>query len=104
MDLSNEHFRAMIFYDFKYGLVESDCLKRLQMAFGEKSPTRATVYRWFAEFKRDRTSLSDEFREGRPKTAVTPQNVDAVRSLIMEDSKCTYRLTSNFYDIFKIFA
>ncbi|GFX16261.1 hypothetical protein TNCV_4705151 [Trichonephila clavipes] len=35
----------MIFFDFKVGLNPDECVKRLQLAFGDESPCRATVYR-----------------------------------------------------------
>ncbi|GBP49216.1 Histone-lysine N-methyltransferase SETMAR [Eumeta japonica] len=35
--------------------------------------------------------LTDEFKEGRPKSVVVPQNIDAVRELMMQDRHVTYR-------------
>lgn len=90
MELNREHFRAMIFYDFKAGLSQADCLNRLQISFGELAPSRTTVYNWFAEFRRDRLFLRDEERAGRPPTAVTPENIDRVRELLEEKPRVTY--------------
>ncbi|CAH2009846.1 unnamed protein product [Acanthoscelides obtectus] len=42
------------------------------------------------EFKRGRVSLGDDPRVGAPKTAVTQENVDAVRKLIIEDRHVTF--------------
>lgn len=50
MEVEREHFGAMILYDFKSGLNESQSLERLQQAFGDIAPSRATVFRWFQEF------------------------------------------------------
>ena len=47
MELTREHFGAIIFYDFKVGLNQEACIQRLQLAFDDKSPARATVFRWF---------------------------------------------------------
>jgi len=91
MKITREHFRAMIFYDFKCGLNQKQCIDRLRSAFGNKTPSKTTVYDWFAEFKRGRESLSDECREGRPSTAVVPANIDAVREMIAADRHVTYR-------------
>ena len=71
MELEREHFRSMILYDFKCGLNESQTLERLTQAFGDLAPSRATDSRWFAEFKRGRTSLKDEERSRRPTSVVT---------------------------------
>ena len=35
------------------------------------------VYNCFAEFSRGRVSFSDEFREGRPKSVVIPNSINA---------------------------
>ena len=46
---------------------------------------------WFNEFNRGRSTLKDEFRKGAPKAAVVPENIDALRKLIMQDRHVTYR-------------
>ena len=38
-----------------------------------------------------RSSLQDEFREGRPKSIVVPETIDAVRQLILQDRHVNYR-------------
>lgn len=91
MDLDRKHFRAMIFYDFRAGLTKKQCVDRLHSVFGDKAPGRTTVYDWFNEFKRGRTSLADESREGRPKSVVVPENIKAVRQLLAVDRHLTYR-------------
>jgi len=60
------------------------------LTFGDEAPSKTTVYRWFSKFNRDRSLLSDTFREGRPKSAVVPENIDAVREMIMQDRHVTY--------------
>lgn len=90
MDLSRENFRAMIFYDFRVGLTQQQCVDRLKSGFGDEAPSKTTVYDWFNEFKRGRRSLKDEPREGRPISAVTPENIDAVQKMIEEDRHVTY--------------
>ena len=61
----------MIFYYFKNGLNQAQSPERLTQAFGDLAPSCATVFNWFAEFKRGRTSFEDEERSGRPLRAVT---------------------------------
>lgn len=92
MEVSREHYRAMIYYDFKSNLNEHESFSftRLQQAFGVKAPSRATIFRWFCEFKRGRSSFGDEERNGRPPCSVTPENVARVQELINEDTRCTY--------------
>ena len=52
---------------------------------------------WYNEFNRGRRSLNDEFREGRPKTAVVPENIDAVRELITQCDKFQLFEKENFF-------
>jgi hypothetical protein len=77
----------MIFYDFRAGLNQEQCLERLQSAFSHDAPSRSTVFSWLAEFRRGRQSLEDEPRCGRPPTAVTPENIELVRQLVLEDRR-----------------
>ncbi|CAH1966315.1 unnamed protein product [Acanthoscelides obtectus] len=101
MELNREHFRAIIFYNFQRQLSKQECLAELLSAlsaysfilsvFGNEAPHQSTISRWYGEFKRGRVSFSDDPRVGAPKTAVTQENVDAVRKLIIEDRHVTYR-------------
>lgn len=90
MDLSKENFRAMIFYNFRRGLTWQQCLEEMKVVLGDESPGRTMVFKWYKEFERGRSNLKDDPREGRPKTAVIQENVDAVRQLIQEDRHVTY--------------
>ncbi|CAH1991400.1 unnamed protein product [Acanthoscelides obtectus] len=73
------------------------CLAELLSVFDNEAPHQSTISHWYGEFKRGRvrttddTGLSDDSRVGAPKTAVTQENVDAVRKLIIEDRHVTYR-------------
>ncbi|PRD19614.1 UNVERIFIED_CONTAM: hypothetical protein NCL1_56859 [Trichonephila clavipes] len=50
----------MIFYDFKAGLNQKECVQRLQLELDDGFPCHATVFRWFEEFFRGRNYLQDE--------------------------------------------
>ena len=91
MEPLREHFRAMIFYDFKSGLNQAQSFEILTQAFGNLAPSRATILNWFAAFKRGRTSLEDEGRSGRQSTVVTEENVDAVEKMVREAPGVTYK-------------
>ncbi|XP_055316153.1 histone-lysine N-methyltransferase SETMAR-like [Sitodiplosis mosellana] len=91
MELNREHFRAIIFHNFRRGLSRQECIDELISLYGEQAPSFSTVKNWYNEFNRGRHSLQDEHREGRPKSAVVPENIDAVRELIMLDRHVTYR-------------
>lgn len=90
MNFSRENFRAIIFYNFKRGLTPKQCIEELRSTFQDEAPSNATIYNWYAEFGRGRTWLTDDFREGRPATSITQENIDAVRVLIEQDRHVTY--------------
>ena len=91
MDLNRENFRVIIFYNFRRELTQQQCIDEVNSIFGDEAPSTSSVYRWYGEFNRGRSSHQDEFREGRPKTVVVSETIDAVRQLILQDPHLTYR-------------
>ena len=65
MELFSEHFRAIIFYNFRRALPQQQRIHELNLIFGNEVPSRTSVYRLYGEFNRGRSSLQDEFREDR---------------------------------------
>lgn len=90
MELTRESFRAIIFYNFRRGLSQGQCLAELISIFKSEAPSQTTIYRWYSEFRRGRASLGTVPSTGRPKTAVTPENVAVVRRMIQDDRHITY--------------
>ena len=58
--------------------------------FGNEAPSRTSVNRWCGEFNRGRSSLQDEFREGRLKFVIVPESIEAVHQLILQDCHVSY--------------
>ena len=85
MELNREMelIRATIFYNFRRGFNQQQYIDELNSIFGDEAPSRTSVFRWYGEFNRGRRSLQDELREGRPKSVVIPETIDAVRQLIL---------------------
>ena len=82
---------ANIFYNFRRGLTQQQCIDELNWIFGDEAPSRTSVYRWYGEFKWGCSSLQDEFRKGHPKSIVVPETIDAVHQLILQGCHVTYR-------------
>ena len=59
----------------------------LKETLGEHAPSFAIVKNWVAQFKRGDFSTCDATRPGRPKTVTTPDNVDQIHDLILEDRR-----------------
>ena len=91
MELNREHFCAIIFYNFRRGLNQQQCIDELNSVYGDEAPSRTSVYRWYFEFNRCRSLLQGEFREGCPKLVVVSETIDAARQLILQDRHATYR-------------
>jgi histone-lysine N-methyltransferase SETMAR len=55
------------------------------------SPSFSKIKKWAAEFKRGRTSLEDDPREGRPKSATTPEIIEEVHGMVLDDRRMKVR-------------
>ncbi|GFU36548.1 uncharacterized protein NPIL_180281 [Nephila pilipes] len=99
MELNREHFRAIIFHNFRRGLSRQECFDELNSLYSDKAPSYSTVKNWYNEFNRGRCSIQDESRAGRPKSVVVPEKINAVRELIKQDRHVTYREIEAFLDI-----
>jgi histone-lysine N-methyltransferase SETMAR len=53
--------------------------------YGEDCMWRARVFEWHKRFSEGRESLKDDDRPGRPRTAVTDDNIEKVRDEIRKD-------------------
>ncbi|GFT08475.1 metabotropic glutamate receptor [Nephila pilipes] len=99
MELNREHFRAIIFHNFRRGLSRQECFDELNSLYSDKAPSYSTVKNWYNEFNRGRCSIQDESRVGRPKSVVVPEKINAVRELIKQDRHVTYREIEASLDI-----
>jgi len=57
----------------------------------EHAPSYATVKNWVAQFKRGDFSTCDAPRPGRPKTVTTPEIIDQIHELILEESRISVK-------------
>ena len=71
MELNRAHFRAIIFCNFRRRLTQEQCINELNSIFGDEDRSRTSL------------SLQDEFREGRPKSVVVAETINAVCQLIL---------------------
>jgi len=62
-------YRAVIKLSVKEGLTPNEIHSKFIKVYEDSSPSFSTIKKWAAEFKRGRTSLEEDPREGRPKSA-----------------------------------
>jgi len=59
--------------------------------YGDSSPSFSTIKKWAAKFKHGHTSLEDDPREGRPKSATTPEIIEQVHNMVLDDQQMKVR-------------
>ena len=59
----------------------------LTVTLGEHAPSYATVKNWVAQFKSDDFSTCIVPRPGRPKTVTTPEIIDQIHELILDERR-----------------
>ena len=74
-------YRAVIKFFVKEGLTPNEIHSKFIKVYGDSSPSFSTIKKWAAEFKRGRTSLEDDPREGHPKST-TPEIVQQVHDML----------------------
>jgi len=84
-DFTNIETRAVIEFFFLQGKVPKEIHAILTETLGKHPPPYATVKNWVAQFKRGDFSTCDASRPGRPKTVTTPEIIDQIHELILED-------------------
>lgn len=59
----------------------------LDKCYPDSAPSRQMVEKWIADFKRGRATTSDAERSGRPKEAVTSENIRQIHKIILNNRK-----------------
>ena len=75
------------FFSFSQGKAPKEIQAILTETLGEHAPSYATVKNWVARFKRGDFSTCDAPRPGRPKTVTTPEIIDQIHELILEERR-----------------
>ena len=85
MEMSKENLRTIIFYNFKRGLSRLQRFEKLSFCVCDAESCLRTAVRRYLGFQRGYSSLSDKAREGSSKPAMTQDNIEAKRQLILAD-------------------
>ena len=81
--------RACIKFCLKLGKTTTECYEMLKTTFGEQAMGCSQTFQWFSLFKAGRTSTDDYERSGRSVSSSTPQMIERVRQIILEDHRRT---------------
>ena len=85
--MEKKEFRVLIKYCFLKGKNTVEAKAWLDNEFPDSAPAKETVVKWYAKFKRGEMSTEDGERSGRPKEAVTTENITKIHKLILNDRK-----------------
>ena len=92
-------YRAVIKLFAKEDLVPTEIHSKFIKVYGDSSASFATIKKWAAEFKRGRTGLEDDPRKGRPKSATTPEIIEQVHDMVLDDWRMKVREIAETIDI-----
>jgi transposase len=80
---------AVIEFLVKEYIPAAEIHRRLQRAYRSVCMGASSVTRWVKHFKDENTSIQDEPRSGRPRTASTERNKERVNEIIQDDRRVT---------------
>jgi histone-lysine N-methyltransferase SETMAR len=92
--MDKTEYRAAIKFIVKEGLTPNEIHSKFIKIHGDSSPLFSTIKKWAAEFKRGRTSLEDNPREGHPKSATPPEIIEQVHDMVLDDQRMKMRETA----------
>jgi len=80
-------YRAFIKLFVKEGLTPNEIHLKFIIVYGYSSSSFSTIKEWDAEFKRGRTGLENDPREGRPKSATTQEIIEQVQNMVLDERR-----------------
>jgi hypothetical protein len=84
-------YYVVIKFFAKEGLTPNEIHSKFIKVYGDSSPSLSTIKKWAAESKRGHTSLEDDPREGHPKSATTPEIIEQVHNMVLDDRRMKVR-------------
>ena len=94
MEVTREEQYIAIRFCFRLKHTASETYAKLQQAYGEDALPRATVFRWFKDFKDDRILCVMEGGSGVTPSAVAEVNMNTASVIVREDRRVTLRTLS----------
>lgn len=85
--MEKNEFRVLMKHYFLMGKSAADTKKWLDECYADSAPAEATIRKWFAKFRTGHMSTEDDERSGRPKEAVTDENIKKIHKMILDDRK-----------------
>ena len=84
-------YRAVIKFFVTEGLTPNKIHSKFRIVYVDCSGSFSTIKKWAVTFKHGRTSLEVDSREGRPKSATTPEIIEQVHDMVLYDRRMEVR-------------
>ena len=91
--------RAVIKFHAKLGKKASETFGFMQQVYGDDCLSRASVFLWHKRFLEGRERLEDDYREGRPISARTPEMIEKVCEFIANDPNASLKMMEEALNI-----
>jgi histone-lysine N-methyltransferase SETMAR len=83
--MSKTEYRAVIKFFVKEGITPNEIHSKFIKFHRDASPSFSTIKKWADKFKRGHTSPQDDPRKGHPKSATTPEIIEQVHDMVLDD-------------------
>ncbi|GBM79162.1 Putative uncharacterized protein FLJ37770 [Araneus ventricosus] len=77
---------------FKLGKTATETHKILMKVYGVDAVSKKCVSEWFKRFRDGKEDVKDEPRSGRPPINTTPDNIERVRRMLVDDRRLSLRM------------
>ncbi|GBN39598.1 hypothetical protein AVEN_70062-1 [Araneus ventricosus] len=79
--------RVNIKFCFKLCKMATETHEMLVKVYGVNVVSKKCVFEWFKRFRDGKEDVKDEPRSGRPPTSTTPDNIERVRRMLLDDRR-----------------
>ena len=85
-------YRSIIKYLFLKGLKAKEIYEDMVKVIGKECPSYATIKNWVRNFKNGKFDIDDDSRSGRPIFATSPEMIDKVHDMILQDRRISIKM------------
>jgi histone-lysine N-methyltransferase SETMAR len=85
LKMDKTEYRAIIKFFIKEGLTSNEIHSKFIKVYEDSPPSFSTIKKWAAEFKCGHTSLEADPHEGHAKSATTPEIIEPVHGMVLDN-------------------
>lgn len=89
--MEKSEFRVLIKYYFLRNKTITEVKAKLDKHFPDSSPSIGMIHKWFTEFRCGRASTEDAERPGRPNEVTTPEMINKIHDIVLNDPQVKVR-------------